>query len=120
MATALDLEDSYDPSDEFGVLLRRWRRQRGVSQLDLALNAGTSQRHLSFLETGRARPSRYMVVALAGALAVGSALIADTDPLWAAVAGEPAALRWARDRKLSGVAGKVRAQRLASAWAALG
>ena len=41
MATALDLQDSYDPSDEFGVLLRRWRRQRGVSQLDLALNAGT-------------------------------------------------------------------------------
>ncbi|EDP61657.1 Helix-turn-helix motif [alpha proteobacterium BAL199] len=70
MATALDLQDSYDPSDEFGVLLRRWRRQRGVSQLDLALNAGTSQRHLSFLETGRARPSRYMVVALAGALDV--------------------------------------------------
>ena len=71
MATALDLRDPQPASlDEFGVLLRRWRRQRGVSQLDLALSAGTSQRHLSFLETGRARPSRYMVVALAGALDV--------------------------------------------------
>lgn len=70
MATALDARDDLAPSDGFGDLLRRWRRRRGVSQLDLALNAGTSQRHLSFLETGRARPSRYMVVALAGALDV--------------------------------------------------
>lgn len=59
-------------------------------------------------------------VALAGALAVGAALIAETDPLWAVAAGEPGAVRWARDRRLSGVAGKARVQRLASAWAALG
>lgn len=70
MATALKLRESDDGAVVFGELLRRWRRRRGVSQLDLALNAGTSQRHLSFLETGRARPSRYMVVALAGALDV--------------------------------------------------
>lgn len=59
-------------------------------------------------------------VALAGALAVGAALIAETDPLWAVAAGEPGAVRWARDRRLSGAAGKARAQRLSSAWAALG
>lgn len=58
-------------------------------------------------------------VALAGALAIGAALIAETDVLWAASAGDPAAIRWTRDRALSGVAGKARAQRLASAWAAL-
>src|SRR5690606_38783835 len=70
MTTALDIPEAQETADEFGALLRRWRRRRGVSQLGLALDAGTSQRHLSFLETGRARPSRYMVVALAGALDV--------------------------------------------------
>lgn len=54
----------------FGGLLRTWRRRRGASQLDLALQAGVSQRHLSFLESGRARPSREMVVQLSGALDV--------------------------------------------------
>lgn len=89
MATALDLRDMPEPSDEFGVLLRRWRRQRGASQLDLALDAGTSQRHLSFLETGRARPSRYMVVALAGALDVP---LRDRNTLLAAAGFSPAFL----------------------------
>lgn len=57
-------------SDEpaFGSLLRDVRRARRLSQLDLALQADVSQRHLSFLESGRARPSREMVVQLAGAL----------------------------------------------------
>lgn len=54
----------------FGGELRSWRMRRGLSQLDLALRCGTSQRHLSFLETGRARPSRGMVLALAGVLDV--------------------------------------------------
>ena len=58
-------------------------------------------------------------VALAGALAIGAALIAETDDLWAASAGDPAAIRWTRDRALSGVADRARAQRLASAWTAL-
>ena len=52
----------------FGPLLRRYRRGRRLSQLDLALHAEVSQRHLSFLESGRARPSREMVVQLAQAL----------------------------------------------------
>lgn len=54
----------------FGQLLRRWRQARGTSQLDLALTCDTSQRHISFLESGRSRPSRGMVLNLAGALAV--------------------------------------------------
>jgi transcriptional regulator with XRE-family HTH domain len=48
-----------------GEHLREWRRRRRLSQLDLALDAEISARHLSFLETGRARPSRDMVLHLA-------------------------------------------------------
>ncbi|MEU0498842.1 helix-turn-helix transcriptional regulator [Mycobacterium sp. NPDC006124] len=54
----------------FGMLLRRWRQRRRVSQLDLALTAGASARHVSFLETGRSSPSRSMVLRLATALDV--------------------------------------------------
>jgi transcriptional regulator with XRE-family HTH domain len=53
-----------------GQLLRGWRAARGVSQLDLALRAGFSARHLSFVETGRSRPSRDALLALAEALDV--------------------------------------------------
>jgi transcriptional regulator with XRE-family HTH domain len=53
-----------------GTLLRDWRRRRRLSQLDLALEAGVSARHLSFLETGRSRPSREMVLHLAEQLDV--------------------------------------------------
>ena len=54
----------------FGKLLRRWRDARGMSQLTLATEAGISTRHLSFLETSRAQPSREMVQLLAGMLDV--------------------------------------------------
>jgi len=54
----------------FGEHLRWWRRRRGLSQLELAGAAGTSQRHLSFLESGRAAPSQQMVLSLAAALNV--------------------------------------------------
>jgi transcriptional regulator with XRE-family HTH domain len=53
-----------------GELLRAWRQRRNLSQLELALNAVVSARHLSFLETGRARPSREMVIRLAEELEV--------------------------------------------------
>ncbi|MGF1594098.1 MAG: helix-turn-helix domain-containing protein [Kiloniellaceae bacterium] len=53
-----------------GALLRDWRRRRRLSQLDLALGAEVSQRHLSFVESGRAAPSRDMVLRLAEQLAV--------------------------------------------------
>src|SRR5262245_49867123 len=56
--------------DMFGPMLRTWRRRRGASQLALALQSGVSQRHVSFLESGRARPSREMVVQLTTALDV--------------------------------------------------
>ena len=48
----------------FGQLLRAWRGARKRSQLELALDAGVSQRHLSFLESGRASPSREMILQL--------------------------------------------------------
>lgn len=55
---------------EIGSLLRQWRAHRRLSQLDLSLEAGISARHLSFIETGRSRPSAEMVDRLAEALAV--------------------------------------------------
>ena len=48
----------------FGVVLRRWRERRRMTQMDLALAANASTRHLSYLETGRAQPSREMVMRL--------------------------------------------------------
>ena len=53
-----------------GVLLRDWRRRRRLSQLDLAIEAEVSARHLSFVESGRARPSRELVLLLASQLDV--------------------------------------------------
>lgn len=57
-------------STAFGALLRDWRRRRRLTQLDLGLRADVSARHLSFLETGRSRPSRDMVLHLAEELDV--------------------------------------------------
>lgn len=54
----------------FGARLRQWRASRGVSQLALAARVGSTSRHLSFLETGRSRPSRQMVLRLGEALDV--------------------------------------------------
>jgi transcriptional regulator with XRE-family HTH domain len=53
------------PDRGVGALLRAWREHRRVSQLELALRAGSSARHISFVETGRARPSEEMVLRLA-------------------------------------------------------
>ncbi len=58
------------PQPRPGELLRQWRERRRLSQLDLALAAETSARHLSFVETGRARPSRDMLLRLAEQLEV--------------------------------------------------
>jgi transcriptional regulator with XRE-family HTH domain len=55
---------------QIGSLLRDWRERRRMSQLDLALGAGVSARHVSFIETGRSRPSAEMVVQLADHLDV--------------------------------------------------
>lgn len=67
MHTSASLNSVTGP-DELGRRLRDYRRGRRLSQLDLALCADVSQRHLSFLKSGRARPSREMVVQLAQAL----------------------------------------------------
>lgn len=53
-----------------GPMLRGWRERAGLSQLDLALRADSSSRHISFVETGRSRPSRAMVLRLAEELEV--------------------------------------------------
>ena len=55
---------------ELGTLLRYWRDARGQSQLDLSLDTGVSQRHLSFIESGRSVPSRQTLMDLAQALEV--------------------------------------------------
>src|SRR5260370_2961807 len=57
-------------SGGIGPLLRRWRESRHLSQLELSLEAEVSARHLSFLESGRAEPSREMVLRLAQVLHV--------------------------------------------------
>jgi transcriptional regulator with XRE-family HTH domain len=53
------------PAPRVGDLLRDWRQRRRLSQLDLAVEAEVSARHLSFVETGRSRPSRELVLHLA-------------------------------------------------------
>jgi transcriptional regulator with XRE-family HTH domain len=57
-------------STTFGILLKQWRNQRSLSQLDLALTSQVSQRHISFLESGRAKPSQEMVLQLATVLEI--------------------------------------------------
>ncbi|WP_194835101.1 helix-turn-helix domain-containing protein [Nocardia sp. XZ_19_369] len=63
-------QTQWETRSRVGVLLREWRQRRRLSQLDLALAADTSARHLSYVETGRAKPSRAMVLRLSEALEV--------------------------------------------------
>jgi transcriptional regulator with XRE-family HTH domain len=96
---------------DFPTTLRRWRQSRRLSQLDLASEAAVSPRHLAFLETGRSRPSRDMVLRLAGALGLppesqnaflGAAGFAPHYPALPLVAEEMAQVRaamgWMIDR----------------------
>jgi transcriptional regulator with XRE-family HTH domain len=55
-------------ANRFAHELRRWRTTRRVSQLELALRAGTTQRHLSYIEQGRSQPGRGIVLRLAESL----------------------------------------------------
>lgn len=68
MGTALRRTGETPP--RFGRALKEWRERRGVSQLGLALASEVSQRHVSFIEVGRAQPSRTMVLRLCDALNV--------------------------------------------------
>ena len=77
---------------EFGGQLRTWRGKRRMSQLQLALAAEVSARHIAFLETGRAKPSRRMVLLLGDALEVPRAdrnLMLDAAGFRAAYASRP-------------------------------
>jgi transcriptional regulator with XRE-family HTH domain len=65
---AINAVDPSAPLAPVGELLKRWRSARRVSQLDLALEAGVSARHLSYVETGKSQASRDMIVRLAEAL----------------------------------------------------
>jgi transcriptional regulator with XRE-family HTH domain len=94
----------------FPALIKHWRGRRGLSQLDLALAADVSPRHVSFLETGRAQPSREMILRLAASLGVP---LRDQNALLAAAGfpqafeepglagGLPPALRLALDRMMA-------------------
>jgi transcriptional regulator with XRE-family HTH domain len=93
-----------------GALLREWRRRRNLSQFELALRSAVSARHLSFIETGRARPSREMVLHLAERLDVPLRernhllLAAGFAPVFgerSLEAGEMAPIREALDRFLT-------------------
>jgi transcriptional regulator with XRE-family HTH domain len=67
---AADVPRRAAASRPLGRLLREWRGRRGLSQLGLALAARTTQRHLSFIESGRAAPSREMILRLAATMDV--------------------------------------------------
>ncbi len=61
------------PGPAFPSFLKSWRQRRRLSQLELSLQAGMSQRHISFLETGRSNPSRFAIAQLAEALEMPAA-----------------------------------------------
>lgn len=94
---------------ELGVLMRYWRGKRGKSQFEVSLDTGISQRHISFIESGRSAPSRQTLIDLAQALdvplrerntllqAAGYAAIYSESPLEAL---EMQSLRKALDRML--------------------
>jgi transcriptional regulator with XRE-family HTH domain len=65
MASMPGVSDDRLVMTRFPTELRRWRSVRRLSQLDLAVRAGTTQRHVSFIEQGRSRPGRGLVVRLA-------------------------------------------------------
>ena len=82
----------------FPGLLKTWRSRRRLSQLDLALEAGLSQRHVSFLETGRANPSRSAIAQLGFALEMPAAEI-DTMLVSAGFAAPSMDARWSSETR---------------------
>ncbi|WP_158817676.1 helix-turn-helix domain-containing protein [Methylocapsa sp. S129] len=73
-------------ANELGVLLRHWRDRRGKSQFDLSLDTGVSQRHISFIESGRSVPSRQTLLDIAQALDIP---LRDRNPLLLAAGYAP-------------------------------
>ena len=78
-----------------GTLLRDWRQRRRLSQLDLALDTEVSARHLSFIETGRATPSRDMLLRLAERLDIP---LRERNTMLMAAGHAPASVRRFRHR----------------------
>src|ERR1700761_8738087 len=82
-----------------GALLRQWRDARGRSQLELAMDMGVSQRHISFIESGRSSPSRALLLGVANALAIplrdrnALLLAAGYAPMYAEPAWDAAEMR---------------------------
>jgi transcriptional regulator with XRE-family HTH domain len=82
-----------------GALLRQWRDARGRSQLELAMDLGVSQRHVSFIESGRSSPSRALLLGVANALDVplrdrnALLLAAGYAPMYAEPAWDAAEMR---------------------------
>lgn len=64
-----------------GSLLKGWRKRRRLTQLQLAVDAEVSARHLSFVETGRSRPTPAMIDRLAGSLDVPLRIVVDGEEL---------------------------------------
>lgn len=64
------MSTTFTTENSFPGLLKTWRQSRGISQLELALRCDSSQKHISFLESGRSRPSRTMVFVVSEALEV--------------------------------------------------
>ena len=86
-------------SGPLSSLLRQWRNQRGLSQMDLSLEMGVSQRHISFIESGRSAPSRALLIGLARTLDVplrdrnALLLAAGYAPMYAEAAWDAAEMR---------------------------
>jgi transcriptional regulator with XRE-family HTH domain len=81
-----DVETYTSQKSKVGPLLREWRMQRRRSQMDLALDAGISARHLSFVETGRSKPSTELLLTLVHHLDVP---LSDRDQLLLAAGYAP-------------------------------
>lgn len=100
----LDIEimtsETKSPQTAFTNLLRTWRSRRRLSQLELALDAGLSQRHVSFLETGRSKPSRHTVLQLGEALAFPAAEV-DAMLTAAGFATQSFTARWGQETRLA-------------------
>lgn len=86
------------PSGGFANLLKTWRSRRRLSQLELALDAGLSQRHISFLETGRSNPSRHAISQIAEAMEIPAAEV-DALLTTAGFAARNSDVRWAEETR---------------------
>ncbi len=94
----IQMENNSDTTGAFSALLKTWRQRKRLSQLELALSAGLSQRHLSFLETGRSNPSRYAVAQLGEALEMPAAEV-DAMLIAAGFASRASNERWSKETR---------------------